>query len=579
MCCFFSSFHFLLRIRPSIDYIGNELLTTNEIIMRFFILGLLCLCVLSSLSAQECTPSPGPALFMEDFGSGSSPGPPLPGGTTTYNYGSIDNGNYVVSNRSGLNDWLWHDGPDHTEGDTEGYMLIFNADEEAGTFYQKTFTDLCPNTDYIFSCYLANLAVPTACIGNAEKPNVRFTVIDPSDGATLLSTATGQIFYSSTLTWREYTIFFRTGPGQTALQVQMTNNAPGGCGNDLAADDISLRLCNVQREQSFDLCGLPDGSLSVGDNTYTEPGVYLDALPIPNSCNDTLITTTLSGTTRLLPTLRYTFCQGDTLEAAGRRFTASASFVDTLAGPIPDCPQYQPYELIAQSLQSTTQDITLCLGDSLRVGNNWYTSAGAYVDSLSTPTGCDSVVMTTITTGGIEVEVNPPTVEVELGQTVQMMSSVSLSSTYTLSWQPEEAFSCAGCPAPVLQPRYSGIYQLFATDIPTGCTDSAAVQVRVQLCDNAFVPNAFSPNSDEVNDRLGVFTENCFTRLISWRIFDRWGELVYEAKEQPLDGSFTGWDGQVNGQPAAQGVYGYQLILERTNGMQKEIRGDVVLLR
>ena len=49
--------------------------------------------------------------------------------------------------------------------------------------------------------------------------------------------------------------------------------------------------------------------------------------------------------------------------------------------------------------------------------------------------------------------------------------------------------------------------------------------------------------------------------------------------ENPLENDFMGWDGQVNGQPAPQGIYGYQLILERTNGTQKEIRGDVVLVR
>lgn len=547
--------------------------------MRSTTLGLFwCLCALSSISAQECLPNPGPALFLEDFGSGSNAGPPLPSGTTSYSYGSIESGGYVITNTSGLDDGFWHVGPDNTEGDTDGYMLLLNASEGAQVFYQRTFTDLCPNTDYIFSTYIANIVIPTACIGVAFRPDVRFSVIDPEDGNTQFTMTTGEIFYSSFLTWMEYTLRFRTEPEQTTILFQLTNNnAPVGCGNDLAIDDISLKLCNVQREQFFDLCELPNGSVTVGNNTYTESGVYLDALPVPASCNDTLVTTTLTGDTRLFPTLRYTFCQGDTLEVDGRSFTMSTSFVDTLVGPDPDCPRFQPYEIVAQSLAPITQEVTLCRGERVQVGNNSYASAGAYVDSLSTATGCDSVVITTITTGEIEVEINPSIVEVELGGTVELVSSVSLSNTYTLSWQPPAAFSCTDCPAPLLQPEASGIYQVLATDTPSGCTDSASVQVTVLACENIFVPNVFSPNGDNVNDRLDVFAEGCFTRLLSWRIFDRWGGLVYEMTEQPLN-AFTGWDGMVNGQLAAQGVYGYHLVLERNNGTQKGIRGEVMVV-
>lgn len=549
--------------------------------MRITILGLLWLWGLNMIAAQECTPDPGPAIFFEDFGSGSNPGPPLPTGTTSYTYGQFNTGEgrYIVTNTAGLIDQFWHEGPDHTEGDTDGYMVIFNATGAQGTFYRRTFTDLCPNTDYYFSGFMANMVVPTGCIGNADKPEVRFTVTDPTDGSTLATTTSGQILFRSFLTWEEYGIHFRTGPEQTSVFIQLTNAAPGSCGNDLAIDDLRLRLCNVQIEQSFDLCDLPGGSLSVGPNTYTEPGGYLDALPVPNSCNDTLITTNLSGTTRFLPTLNFAFCQGDTLEVAGRQLTASTSFVDTLPGPTPDCPQYQPYEIIAQSLEAFTQEVTLCNGDSLPVGNNWYTNAGTYMDSLTTFAGCDSVVITIIKTGTIAVEVDPPVVDVEFGEEVQLMGVVSLSSDYSLSWQPPEAFSCADCPDPLLASSSSGTYQLIATDYPSGCTASATVEVSVATCEQVFVPNAFSPNGDQVNDRLEVFAEPCFTRLVSWRIFDRWGGQVYEAAEQPLLNSFTGWDGQARGQAATQGVYGYQLVLERADGSRKEIRGEVLILR
>ncbi len=563
--------------KRSTDY--RKLLNTNGIIMRFVMLSIFCLSVSGFLSGQGCMPSPEPALFLEDFGSGSNPGPALTQGTTTYTYGSINTGGYVVSNTTNLNPNFWHNALDHTQGDTDGYMLIFNASEGPGTFYQKTFMELCPNTNYIFSCHIANVAVPTACIGDSEKPNVEFSVIDPRFSIVQFSATTDEIFYSSRLTWKEYTIPFRTDSDQTSVLIQLTNKARRSCGNDLAIDDISLRLCNVQLSQSFDLCELPGGSLTIGPNTYTEPGAYLDAFPVPNSCNDTLITTILTGTTRRFPTLRYTFCEGDTLEVTGRRFTADTSFVDTLPGPEPNCLRFQSYEIIAQSFQSFQQNITLCRGDSLRVGNSWYTRAGTYLDTLPTPSGCDSVVITTINKGDIEVELSPSTVEIEEGQSIQLMSSVNFSNSYVLSWQPRDAFSCVDCPDPLLRPPSSGIYRLMVTDLPSGCTDSAAVQVTVLTCEQVFVPNAFSPNGDGINDHLSVFTDNCFSSLLSWHIFDRWGTLVYEIREQSLDTKFLGWDGRINGQLVDQGVYVYQLILERRDGSQKKVQGDFMLLR
>lgn len=547
--------------------------------MRFFLLSLLGLCMLGIVHAQECAPDPRPAIFTEDFGSGPNFGPPLEAGTTNFAYGSIQDGSYVLSNTSGLNGNFWHNGLDHTEGDTDGYMLVLNAADGPGIFYQRTFEDLCPNTNYVFSVYIANLVVPVGCIGVADRPDIRFTVIEPNSGNSQLIYDTGEIFYSSFLTWLEFSIVFQTQANQTSALVKLSNNAANFCGNDLAIDDVSFRLCNAAVEQTFDICELPGGSITVGGNTYTEAGSYLDIIPVPNSCNDTLVTTNLIGDTRVLPTREFTFCEGDTLEVDGLVFTSSISFVDTLAGPAPDCPFFQPYEVREQSVQTYSQEVSLCPGEGIAVGANFYTDAGTYVDFLSTTAGCDSIVTTTITNGGIAVSVSPSSVELEVGSTVQLMSTISMASDYTLSWQPAEAFSCTDCPNPVLSPDQSGTYTLLATDLVTGCTATANVIVEIPTCEKIFVPTAFSPNRDGINDFLSVFAESCFTDLISCRVFDRWGSLVYEAVDQPLANGFDGWDGRFRGKPASAGVYGYHIVLQRVDGTLIEKRGDTMLLR
>jgi hypothetical protein len=79
-----------------------------------------------------CPGEKGAPIFEEDFGSGPNVGPPLPAGTTTYNYiaGFPNDGEYTVANNFNfIADW--HDTGDHT-GNTNGYALLVNADFTPG---------------------------------------------------------------------------------------------------------------------------------------------------------------------------------------------------------------------------------------------------------------------------------------------------------------------------------------------------------------------------------------------------------------------------------------------------------------
>ena len=206
---------------------------------RHYWLGpLFILCFCTSLSAQDCEGQVGLEIFFEDFGSGIGPGPELPPGTTTYNYGSIGGGNYVVTNTTGLNGSLWHNAPDHTPGDSNGYCLLFDASSSPGLFYARLFEDLCPNTNYTFSCYVANVVSPSACGGNSIEPNLKFSLLDPNTMAELGSVTTGGIPTTNEINWNQYSISFTTNPGQVEILIEIRNNANGGCGNDLAIDDF-----------------------------------------------------------------------------------------------------------------------------------------------------------------------------------------------------------------------------------------------------------------------------------------------------------------------------------------------------
>ncbi|MBY5959600.1 gliding motility-associated C-terminal domain-containing protein [Membranicola marinus] len=89
------------------------------------------------------------------------------------------------------------------------------------------------------------------------------------------------------------------------------------------------------------------------------------------------------------------------------------------------------------------------------------------------------------------------------------------------------------------------------------------------------VPNAFSPNGDGVNDYFTVYGREDFIVIRAMRIFDRWGNRVYEQKN---DEPFR-WDGTGSGGALDSGTYAYTLDLILHDGKRKMIQGDVTLLR
>ncbi len=191
-----------------------------------------------------CQGNSGDPIFLETFGTGLTDSP-LPAGTTTYTYANgqaPEDGLYTVSSNSNYFDWF--DIDDHTPNDNNGRMLIVNSDFTAGEFYRTNINGLCENTTYEFSSWLINLTPSTGFCGNSQIPiNVRFEIWDNTDTNLLASGNTGDIFGSNSPNWDQYALVFQTAPSQTSVILKMLNNGSGGCGNDLAIDDITFKSC------------------------------------------------------------------------------------------------------------------------------------------------------------------------------------------------------------------------------------------------------------------------------------------------------------------------------------------------
>lgn len=224
---------------------------------------------------QVCTGSLGDPVVNITFGSGINPGPPLPSANTSY-MKSQDlcpgDGYYNIVNRSDrCFGNSWHMLPqDHTPGDVGGYMMLVNASYTPGVFYTETVRGLCANTTYEFAAWITNVMLITSCGEGGIKPNLTFTITTPDGKLLAPAYNTGDIPVSPLPYWKQYGLFFKT-TAVSDVVITITNNAPGGCGNDLALDDITFRACGPTVVTGIDgINGETEANMCAGNNqTFT----------------------------------------------------------------------------------------------------------------------------------------------------------------------------------------------------------------------------------------------------------------------------------------------------------------------
>jgi len=124
---------------------------------------------------------------------------------------------------------------------------------------------------------------------------------------------------------------------------------------------------------------------------------------------------------------------------------------------------------------------------------------------------------------------------------------------------------------PYFEVSDSGRYSVTVTN---GCgSASGEVLVNYMECsDQVFVPTAFTPNGDHLND---VLKGRAYFRVetYNFRVFNRWGQLVFSTTSIQ-----SGWDGRIAGKEAPSGNYVWTIIYRR-NGVQRQEHGTVVLIR
>jgi gliding motility-associated-like protein len=147
-----------------------------------------------------------------------------------------------------------------------------------------------------------------------------------------------------------------------------------------------------------------------------------------------------------------------------------------------------------------------------------------------------------------------------------------------LRWLPAVGLSCVTCPKPTVSPKQSVSYTLEAWN-KGGCVSRDQISVSV-FCNNAnvFVPNTFSPNGDGNNDVFYPRGKGVYM-IQNFRIFNRWGDVVYEQLNIQPNEMAKGWTGLHKGKPAPSDVYIYSMDVVCENNVMLNYKGNVALIR
>ena len=179
--------------------------------------------------------------------------------------------------------------------------------------------------------------------------------------------------------------------------------------------------------------------------------------------------------------------------------------------------------------------------------------------------------------GGFELFL-PDDMTIQLGDSVQLTSQVSSFGAMNYQWEGSDYLNCTDCPAPWARPLQTMQFLLTAID-ENQCKETEAITIYVNKNTNIYVPNAFSPNGDGINDLLLIYAAPSVREVKSFLLFDRWGELVFEQYRFVPNHPAHGWDGQFKGQAMNPAVFVWMAIVAYIDGREAVLKGEVHLLR
>jgi gliding motility-associated-like protein len=330
----------------------------------------------------------------------------------------------------------------------------------------------------------------------------------------------------------------------------------------------------------------------------TQAGVFIDTLQNQFGC-DTIITNSISLLTSNIDTILTLTCFIDNVETDTLFAGTNSIGCDSLVLAI------TVYEQVIEAFISFL-DIS-CFGESDGVilidsvsggappymysldnmpfqSNPIFTNLPAdnYTILIEDADGCQTLAVVPLNSIN-EIIVNlGDDLFVNIGDSVSIFAQINIDPNEldTIIWTTIDSINCTGnCLNFTVTPSQSTTYSIM---IIYGNSCSAQDEITVNVVEDipVYIPNAFSPNGDNQNDKITIFGNTTLIDEVQFfRIFDRWGELVYQEENFQPNNHGNGWDGNLNGKAVNPAVFIYFAEVRFIDGSIKQFKGDITLIR
>jgi gliding motility-associated-like protein len=247
-------------------------------------------------------------------------------------------------------------------------------------------------------------------------------------------------------------------------------------------------------------------------------------------------------------------------------------------------------------------DDTLCAGEKIQLVANgaakytWFPSTGLNNSTISNPVADPGVTTKYMVIGSDPMNCFSDTGYVKLSvfpipqfNIIDNVITLAAGSTATINtngsadithwkWYPAKDLDCADCPQPVVTAKDNITYRAEVWN-DGGCASTDKVNISVICNDgNVFIPNTFSPNQDGMNDVFYVRGKG-INSVKSMKIFNRWGDMVFEKNEFNANDINAGWNGTYKNAKLTPDVYVYIVDVVCSNNTVFTLKGNVTLIR